>query len=700
MSEEQKVLTKEIAVQFLTEKGIAVPKEDQDSAKATGPFTYVSNKTGKTYYLRRRTLKFEGKPDTVLHYFSGQNGPVGDLAGDAQPDEALTAMPEKYTAGENEDTGLPMLMRKSTEPAELRKYNTLEDDAAALLARFYDKELDLGAIKNISDTTAASLAGYKGDCLRLNAITSLNEGAASALAACKAELRLNGLSELSAPVAKALAAYNGSLLSMDALESISDEAAAALSAIKSKLSLWHLSRLSEAATQSLAGTDVTVSMWPITSLAPATAEALCRFKRNVSLRRLTSLGDESAATLSHLDGDLDLDGLKDLSDAACESLSKHKGMLSLNGLTKLSDAGAMALGKHEGPVYLLSLEDVSDAAKKALGIDAGMILTKQLAEDLSDLWTIYSDRFTEIGDDSLEIITEHFTLSPKGLSLNGLRSVSEKLASAIAEIDGSEFEENIVYLRGIREISVEAARALAGCQSALDLSGLTTLPDDVAEELSAHKGCLYLDGLSELSDSSAGHIARHTGLIRLNGLKTISDSAAASLARDTWPVQLNVSILSDSPDHVALRAKVEAPTRFVEIGVTDPIAEVFGATKFKICWDLDCDTVTNAGFDIDWARGSVMYDFATGRAWNLEILKELIEKGVAVPYLDADFCVYGPGGLKATGGLANYGSMFTEEGQEVCSDFEPDQEKVVDIIRRVHTHALELIALKDTNHAS
>jgi hypothetical protein len=142
-----------------------------------------------------------------------------------------------------------------------------------------------------------------------------------------------------------------------------------------------------------------------------------------------------------------------------------------------------------------------------------------------------------------------------------------------------------------------------------------------------------LDGLSELSDSAAGLIARHTGLLRLNGLKAISDSAAETLARDTWPVQLNVSILSDSPGHAALRAKVEAPTRFVEIGITDPIAEVFGATKFKICWDLDYNTVTNAGFDIDWASGSVMYDFATGRAWKLEMLKELIEKGLAVPNL-------------------------------------------------------------------
>ena len=79
------------------------------------------------------------------------------------------------------------------------------------------------------------------------------------------------------------------------------------------------------------------------------------------------------------------------------------------------------------------------------------------------------------------------------------------------------------------------------------------------------------------------------------------------------PIALDPVILGDSPSQVALRKRAEK-TRFVEIGVTDPHGEIFGATALKVHWELGSE-VEEAGFDADWARASVMYDFASGKAW-------------------------------------------------------------------------------------
>ena len=207
MSEEQKVLTKEIAVQFLKEKGVSIPKEDEVAAPA-GPYNYISRKNGKTYFLRRRTLKSEGKPDTVLHYFSEQGGPVGDLAGDSQPDEVLNAMPEKYTVGENDDTGLPMLMQKSTEPVDTAKYTSIDEAAAKLLALHWKEGLNLNGLKEISPQVAAILAQSQGVFLRLKSLTNMDQSVAAALAAYKGELYLDGLTELSDAAASAFSAWS------------------------------------------------------------------------------------------------------------------------------------------------------------------------------------------------------------------------------------------------------------------------------------------------------------------------------------------------------------------------------------------------------------------------------------------------------------------------------------------------------------
>lgn len=64
------------------------------------PFSVVSKKSGRTYYLHLREQKRADGKTTKLFYFSG------DSKG------SLDALPEGYTTVENERTGLPFLKKK------------------------------------------------------------------------------------------------------------------------------------------------------------------------------------------------------------------------------------------------------------------------------------------------------------------------------------------------------------------------------------------------------------------------------------------------------------------------------------------------------------------------------------------------------------------------------------------------------------
>jgi hypothetical protein len=66
------------------------------------PFSVVSNKSGKTYFLHSRNQKLKGGQQVMLYYFAGEVG-----------QGAMDALPEGYEVSENSKTGLPLLKKKN-----------------------------------------------------------------------------------------------------------------------------------------------------------------------------------------------------------------------------------------------------------------------------------------------------------------------------------------------------------------------------------------------------------------------------------------------------------------------------------------------------------------------------------------------------------------------------------------------------------
>ena len=68
------------------------------------PFSVVSKKSGKTYFLHSRNQQLKGGQHVMLYYFAGEPG-----AG------ALDGLPDGYEVSENTKTGLPLLKKKAKE---------------------------------------------------------------------------------------------------------------------------------------------------------------------------------------------------------------------------------------------------------------------------------------------------------------------------------------------------------------------------------------------------------------------------------------------------------------------------------------------------------------------------------------------------------------------------------------------------------
>jgi YHS domain-containing protein len=64
------------------------------------PFSTVSKKSGKTYYLHAREQTLKGGQTVTLYYFASD-----------PRDNAIDAVPQGYVVSENTRTGLPLLKK-------------------------------------------------------------------------------------------------------------------------------------------------------------------------------------------------------------------------------------------------------------------------------------------------------------------------------------------------------------------------------------------------------------------------------------------------------------------------------------------------------------------------------------------------------------------------------------------------------------
>ncbi|MEQ1861513.1 MAG: hypothetical protein ABMA13_16450 [Chthoniobacteraceae bacterium] len=64
------------------------------------PYSVISKKSGKTYFLHSRNQKLKGGQQVMLYFFAG-----------APQEGTMEALPAGYEVSENTKTGLPLLKK-------------------------------------------------------------------------------------------------------------------------------------------------------------------------------------------------------------------------------------------------------------------------------------------------------------------------------------------------------------------------------------------------------------------------------------------------------------------------------------------------------------------------------------------------------------------------------------------------------------
>jgi hypothetical protein len=216
-----------------------------------------------------------------------------------------------------------------------------------------------------------------------------------------------------------------------------------------------------------------------------------RSRSDEELAQYETIDTEAAKVLAAWPGQLLLGGLNELSDQAAGALAAHQGTLSLNGVRHLSLQTAVALAKHRGAVSLNGLMMLSDDAAGALSR----------------------------------------LCSYSGLRLNGLTTLPVEVAKALAGPEGAWPQRRPGVLDKFGYPTGH-----------LSLNGIRELSDDAAGALALFVGDLYLDGLISLSDTAAeGFAQAHLGRLSLRGLRRLSEQAALMLGtRHEGKVEVSV----------------------------------------------------------------------------------------------------------------------------------------------------------------
>jgi hypothetical protein len=418
------------------------------------------------------------------------------------------------------------------------------------------------------------------------------------------------------------------------------------------------------------------------TLTPGMAELLASHRGMLWLDGIAEVDDTVAASLARHEGGLSLSGLPSLSGTVATSLAHSQGMLGLSGLREFSDADAKAIVGHKGLLLLDGIETVPDTLAETLSEHGGGLclgaktLSDRAAEFLSktkgelQMWNLasLSDSPAQLG------LLEKLTMNEENVAdLSGLLSLSDAAVDLLEKFDGQ------IMLNSLESLDGPAGKLVEKIfrdDDGINLSGLRSLPDNAAEKLSKYEGTLDLSGLQSLSDGAAVALSSHEGDLNLSGLKNLSQTVIDAIAKHQGQVYLAQSVWNQME---ASLPPLQSP---VSIGIVIPSSPRWkGVARFRISWSLVEDIVEGAGFDVDWADASVVYDFSTGQAAHFDVLAALVERGLAVPYLKAEVDVW---------------SAFPQDdtllfGME-AEILEFDTKLLDEVIRTVHAHGLELIA--------
>lgn len=238
------------------------------------------------------------------------------------------------------------------------------------------------------------------------------------------------------------------------------------------------------------------------TLTKALAKAFVAGKLD-GLSDFSLIDDDAAKVIAGIGSgdDLNLSGLIKLSPVAARHLANKKGdgmciaTLYLNGLTQLPTDVAQGLSTFTGCLYLNSL--------KSLSADAAAFLAKS----------------------GLNALDEEPSGDATSLSLDGLTSLTPKVASALSAYVGT------LSLGGLTELSCAVARKLSELNrdfdvwhpesSTLDLSGLGTLGPASAKILATtNVDYLDLQGLEVIPDTVARELSKFAGELLVSSENT------------------------------------------------------------------------------------------------------------------------------------------------------------------------------------
>lgn len=140
---------------------------------------------------------------------------------------------------------------------------------------------------------------------------------------------------------------------------------------------------------------------------------------------------------------------------------------------------------------------------------------------------IQLDELSELSAD----VAEQFAGCSGAIYLNGLRGVDDSTAAALAKTPAQ------LEMNGLETLdSPELAGKLAQQKDVVFLDKLQSIRPQVAKALSRNRSGLSLNGLGELSEAVAAEFASHQGRLWLGGVRSLPDSTIKVLLAHDSPI--------------------------------------------------------------------------------------------------------------------------------------------------------------------
>jgi len=591
---EEKVLTKEIAAQFLVDRNSVKLEEftklEDGAAKVLSKSESFDLDLSSLQEISELAAKYLVEFDGVKLYLKGltnlSENAAKNLAKSAELESGLIIHLNKELS-EKVDS-YKILTVELIEAIfqgkylETNNFTKLTEEAAEFLINndydFWNGEIQLNGLTEISPSVANSLGQLRekrGNCLKLNGLKFLSDAVAKGLSKYQGHLYLDGLSSLSATAAKYLSLRPAFVLTLSGLSSISNATAEHLSRYRGSLWLRGLSKLTDSAAESLSKHQDFLNLQGLTELSDSVAESLGKHTGKLELSGLPELSDNAAKSLSKRRYDVDLKwyscsaskefrmkiasfkvltkeiaeefvvkghsenlgGFGKIEDEAAEILAKYRGQeLRLDCLSKISDAAAESLSKHKGNggralIYLTGLSELSDAAAESLSKHTGtLFLPSELKSKVKALTKAKFDDLIAKSDNILTKELVQYFESDVIKSLDNIVAIEDEAIEIL--IQNVRWFFGNIRLKGLKFISEKVAKAFGGLdEGSLDFPSISELSDEAAEGLSFFGGSsLNLDGLQKNSLKAAKSLSGYEGELSLNGLTDIDVEVAESLS--------------------------------------------------------------------------------------------------------------------------------------------------------------------------